>query len=316
MKIAVIIPTFNSKNTIVHTLDSILGQSAGIDEIIIIDNCSKDNTVDILREKFPDITLILNTSNRGASGGYCAGLEYACKKGHDWVWLLDADSLPSRNALAELVAVTGSGGNPGAVASLLIDDNSGLVYQPLYWMDRWVNAMEGNVSAEPFPVDCNAFSGLMVSKEVIRTIGFPREDFFMDIADWEYCLRIRQQFRIIVVPKSRIFHTVGRAKVVPFFWEKNLHKLENDNIIIQKDKRILLITHPAWRYYYRVRNDIFISFHEFRTLSAAIFGLVRFIKICSGIIIYEDNKINKLAMSFLGLSHGVKKKLGITVKPG
>jgi rhamnopyranosyl-N-acetylglucosaminyl-diphospho-decaprenol beta-1,3/1,4-galactofuranosyltransferase len=317
MKLAVIIPTFNSEKTITGTLDSLLNQTVKIDEIVIIDNCSTDKGVIIAIEKLPYVTLIQNLSNYGAAGGYCIGLEYAYKKKFDWVWLIDADSYPAIDAFEELLKFiydSGPKNDIGAVASLLIDIQSNLIYQPLYWRNKWVEAIE-SISMDPVSVDCVAFSGLLVNKNVIEKIGYPRKDFFMDIADWEYCLRIRNQYKIFTIPKSKVFHSVGNGKVVHFFYRKKLKKLEEDKIKIYLDRKILLISHSSWRYYYRVRNDIYVSFHEFRSLSAMFFASIRYLKICMGVVIYEDKKINKLINCLLGLIHGINGRLGIIVKP-
>ena len=71
-KVSIYIPVYNSEKTIEFTINSILNQSHKFDEIIIIDDFSKDNTLDIVNQ-FNEIKLIKNSSNRGL--GYCRNQE-------------------------------------------------------------------------------------------------------------------------------------------------------------------------------------------------------------------------------------------------
>lgn len=67
MKTSVAICTYNGEKYIKNQIDSILNQSIAVDEIIICDDCSNDNTLDILKEyqkKFPDlIKIFVNETN-------------------------------------------------------------------------------------------------------------------------------------------------------------------------------------------------------------------------------------------------------------
>ena len=51
--ISVVIPTFNRQNTITYCLDSVLAQTYKDLEVIVVDDCSRDNTVSIVRS-YPD----------------------------------------------------------------------------------------------------------------------------------------------------------------------------------------------------------------------------------------------------------------------
>ena len=52
MKLSIIIPNFNSENTILKTLDSIYSQNLKDFEVIVIDNASTDNSLDLI-SKYP-----------------------------------------------------------------------------------------------------------------------------------------------------------------------------------------------------------------------------------------------------------------------
>lgn len=67
-KVSVITPTFNDENFIVETINSVLNQTYQNIELIIVDDCSSDKSVEIIKG-FSDsrIKLICNDKNRGAA---------------------------------------------------------------------------------------------------------------------------------------------------------------------------------------------------------------------------------------------------------
>ena len=66
--VTVIIPTFRSENVIIRALNSVLNQTSQPSEIIVIDDASDDQTVNIVREfakSCPKLQLLVNTKNEG-----------------------------------------------------------------------------------------------------------------------------------------------------------------------------------------------------------------------------------------------------------
>ena len=56
----------------------------------------------MIRGEFPDVLVNTMPKNVGSSGGYRAGIEWAMQHDFDWIWTLDDDSIPHRDALANL----------------------------------------------------------------------------------------------------------------------------------------------------------------------------------------------------------------------
>jgi glycosyltransferase involved in cell wall biosynthesis len=93
--IAVVIPTYNRANTIVASIESVLSQSYPINEILIVDDHSTDDTIKQL-DKFKDDIIILHTKNRlGAQAARNIGIKAAKS---EWIAFLDSDDewLPNK----------------------------------------------------------------------------------------------------------------------------------------------------------------------------------------------------------------------------
>jgi glycosyltransferase involved in cell wall biosynthesis len=90
MKITVVIPLFNKKDTIRKTLDSILNQTSLPEEVIVVNDGSTDGSESVVESlKLPFVRLI-NQLNAGVSSARNKGLNEA--KG-DWIAFLDADDI-------------------------------------------------------------------------------------------------------------------------------------------------------------------------------------------------------------------------------
>lgn len=71
--VSVVIPCFNGEGTIRRGIESIFGQTHPNIEIIVVDDCSKDSTAEILRSFGDRIRPIFHPKNRGTAGAYNTG---------------------------------------------------------------------------------------------------------------------------------------------------------------------------------------------------------------------------------------------------
>ncbi len=85
--ISVVIPTFNRRQTIGRSIDSVLNQTLFPSEIIVVDDGSTDGTSDYIQSNFPSIRL-LQQPNKGVSAARNKGVRCADA---NWIALLDSD---------------------------------------------------------------------------------------------------------------------------------------------------------------------------------------------------------------------------------
>src|ERR1051325_3624733 len=89
--VTVAIPNYNHGRYIADALQSVLSQSLPPHEVIVIDDCSKDDSVDVVNgfvREHPNVRLIRNEVNRGVFYGVARALEEATG---DYFYLLAAD---------------------------------------------------------------------------------------------------------------------------------------------------------------------------------------------------------------------------------
>ncbi len=99
-EITAIVPVFNRERTVKRAIDSILSQSYMPEEIIAVDDCSNDNTREILEGYGDKITRVYLTGNSGPSGARNRGIE---KARTDWIAFLDSDDRWEKDKLKKQV---------------------------------------------------------------------------------------------------------------------------------------------------------------------------------------------------------------------
>ncbi|MEC4885923.1 MAG: glycosyltransferase family 2 protein [Scytonema sp. PMC 1070.18] len=103
MKVSVLINNYNYQNYVLDAINSVLKQSFLVDEIIVVDDTSTDNSVEILKENFSNhekIKLVLKEKNQGQLSSFHEG--FFASQG-DIICFLDADDLYKENYIQEIV---------------------------------------------------------------------------------------------------------------------------------------------------------------------------------------------------------------------
>ena len=193
MRVLAHIHTFNDADIIEGTLDAVRHQTQPPDAILIVDNASTDGTVN---RTFPEqVSVIRNAANLGTSGAVRIGFEHALERGFDWIWILDADSVPEPEALARLLELYAGWPSSvqeetGFVACLPLDQSDG---QPLHGR---LFTRYGRVVVTPAPEQrhymCHVtiWSGCLYRLAAVRRIGLPNADYVLDRGELEYAYRV------------------------------------------------------------------------------------------------------------------------------
>ncbi len=114
MKISVAMATYNGAEYIIEQLDSILNQTIKVDEVIICDDCSKDDTAVVVKKYIADHELDeswdfrVNEHNLGYASNFVKALR---KTTGDMIFFCDQDDIWVNNRIEKMVSVMEK--NPG-----------------------------------------------------------------------------------------------------------------------------------------------------------------------------------------------------------
>ncbi len=212
-KVSVIIVNWNGKSLLKDCLGSLAAQTAKEIEIILVDNGSKDGSVDYVREQYPDVKLISLPENLGFAGGNNAGIRAA--KG-DYIALLNNDTKTDPYWIENLLsAAESSPQSTGMWASKILSyenteilDNVGLLLYP-DGLGRGKGRLEKDQGQydQPgealFPSGCAGF----YRSEMLNEIGLFDEEFFAYADDVDIGLRARLAgWGCQYVPSAKVYH--------------------------------------------------------------------------------------------------------------
>lgn len=187
-KISVIMGIYNCAQTIEEALDCILGQSYTNWEVIMCDDCSKDNTVEVANryvkfypEKF---VLLRNNKNRGLNYTLNKCLKVATG---DYIARMDGDDLCVKDRFAKEVAILNQNPEIAIVSTdMLFFDEGGI------WGSTHVKALptkENFLKGTPF---CHA--ACMVRKEAYMAVGgYSISNWLMRVEDYHLWVKMYEK---------------------------------------------------------------------------------------------------------------------------
>lgn len=270
MKLSIIIVLYNSRDVIETTLDAVFASTASFPfEVIIVDNASPDDSVEIIKHKYltrPEIAaktkLILNAQNDGFGIGNNIGMKEAIG---DYILLLNSDTKVDPDNFQTMVDFMESRSDVGAATCKLIMangeiDNASRRSEPnlvrsffrLFGLQKIApklfggyNMMHKNPNEESELESCSGAYLLMSRAAYEKTNGFD-ERYFMYAEDLDLCREIREAgLKIWWYPKTECVHYRGQsAKKTP---QKMLHAFYNAMWIYYKkwySKKYFYLTDP------------------------------------------------------------------------
>ena len=119
MKLSVIIVNYNVQHFLEQALISVLDACSNIEaEIFVVDNHSKDDSIKMLKEKFPSVILIPNNQNVGFSR---ANNQAILRSQGEFVLLLNPDTLVAEDTFIKCIEFMASHPEAGAMGVKMID---------------------------------------------------------------------------------------------------------------------------------------------------------------------------------------------------
>lgn len=204
--VSVVMVTYNSAAVVEAGLNAALADPA-VAVCYVVDNASKDNTVSLIREKFPQVHILENTENHGFGAANNRALEQVTTK---YALLLNPDAVPQPGAISGLVKMAEKYPQAGIVAPLIRSPEGEFetsfkrnVFHREKHRAPWL-CPEGEVSVE-------FVSGAvcLLRMECFRQ-GFFDPAIFFYYEDDDLCLRTRAAGHdIVVTPNACFTHLKG-----------------------------------------------------------------------------------------------------------
>lgn len=220
--VAVVILNYNGKKFLEKFLPIVIEHSSNVAEVVVADNASTDDSVAFMKERFPDIRLILNDSNGGFSTGYNIALrqieaKYYCLLNSDievtpnWiepvVELMDSDSdiaacQPKLLSYYEKEKFEYAGAGGGYIDKYGYPFCRGRVFMHL----ETDNGQYDDIKEVFWATGACMF----VRSDVYHRFGGLDDTFFAHMEEIDFCWRIKNEgFKVMYCPQSKVYHIGG-----------------------------------------------------------------------------------------------------------
>jgi len=247
-KVSIIILNWNGLDDTIECLESLKKITYPSYKVILVDNASERNDVEVLRDKFGDyIQIIENDRNYGFAEGNDIGMRYALKEGTDYILLLNNDTVVDPEFLTELVNVAESHERAGIVGPKFYDYDKPDAIQSCggklnLWTGgfHWIGMHEKDSGQyeKVFEVDNILGAALLAKASMIIEVGMLDPIFFANWEETDWCMRARKRgYKIICNPKAKVWHKISRS--LPLYDSKRIYLILRNNIIfMRKNSRI------------------------------------------------------------------------------
>lgn len=240
-KIAIVILNYNRFGITVDCLNSLREMDYSNYKVILVDNGSANSEGQRLREKFPEIHLIQNETNKGFAAGSNDGINLALVNSFEYVVALNNDCLVEKDWLTKLVNGLKAAGADFGSARIMCYPEKELIYSDgdsllPYGRGAIINhSKEYNGSGETRQIFSPCGAGAIYSRECLETIRIKGNQFFDEIffcffEDIDLAIRLNiKAYKGVCVGDSVIYHLGG--KTYGFFSDFHIFLLEKNGIL-------------------------------------------------------------------------------------
>lgn len=230
MMVSVVIPTYNRRGFLESAIDSVLSQSFREFELIVVDDGSTDDTIDLLR-RYGDSLVFLQQENRGPSAARNLGIEVSCG---DLVAFLDSDDRWHPDKLFIQVEVMAE--EPG----YLISHTGEVWYRngELLRQKKKHEKLPGYIFGRSLSMCMVSMSTVIARRELFNHIGYFDEELPC-CEDYDFWLRSSLRYPFLLVDQPLTFKEGGREDQVSVIYRVGMDRFRIQSIVNLLEKEAL-----------------------------------------------------------------------------
>jgi GT2 family glycosyltransferase len=228
--VSIVIVSWNTRDILRDCLASIFAETRGVRfEVIVVDNASSDDSVEMIRCEFPEVTLIGNCDNRGFAAANNQGIDAAQGR---YVLLLNPDTVVLDGAIDKSVGFADAHPQAAVVGCKVLNSDRTLqrscfmfpsalnLFLLATYLDRLFSRnrffgrdrMSWWDADDSRPVDVVSGCFMLVRRETIDQVGKLDERYFMYGEETDWCYRFTKAgWKVLFTPDAQIIHLGGSS---------------------------------------------------------------------------------------------------------
>ena len=245
-KIAVVILNWNGAKLLEQFLPSVMAYSDEA-KIYVADNASKDNSIAVIKEKFPAVTIIQNDGNYGFATGYNIALDQVEE---EYYALVNSDIEVTKNWLTSILSIFDNQPNIGIIQPKILDYKNKILFEYAgaaggfidqygypYCRGRIFDTIEKDNGQYNDELEIFWASGacFFIRKEIFRKLNGFDDDFFAHQEEIDLCWRaFNFGYKAKYTPDSVVYH-VGGATLNESNPKKTFLNFRNSLLMLTKN---------------------------------------------------------------------------------
>ena len=226
-EISIIIVNWNTRQLLAECLQSLYKTLKGITfEVVVVDNASTDDSLDMLAEAFPSVQVIRNTENVGFPRANNQAMQICCGK---YFLLFNSDAVAMPNSIQTMYNLAENQPKAGMVGAQLINPDGSFQAShtrfPNLWQEfliltglgriilgSWYPSQGPQAEKGSQMVDYVEGACMFVRAEAYRQVGGMDEGYFMYAEEVDWCYQLRQGgWQVWYHPEARVIHHGGAS---------------------------------------------------------------------------------------------------------
>jgi GT2 family glycosyltransferase len=241
VKVYIVIVTYNAEKWIRNCINSI-NESTVKSSVVIVDNNSSDNTVDIISKEYSSCTLIKNNANKGFGYANNKGIRFSLENGADYLVLLNQDAKLQTKALEHLLYFSAKYPEYGILTPMTysyngLDLDAHLLYETFRYNLTLASDIFFDRAAEVYDVSLRPAAIWLIKKEALLDAGLFDPLFFMYREDDDLWNRfIAKDWKVGFFPRAVAYHHTASSggytlqKRIWYAYGDMLIGLKNNNL--------------------------------------------------------------------------------------
>jgi GT2 family glycosyltransferase len=233
-RVAIVIVSYNTRKLVRRCLESLQAWPPRTPlDVIVVDNASRDGSVEMLQSEFPAVRVVANRRNLGYSAAVNIGIEASSA---DYVLVLNPDIVIREGAIDRMVEFMDANPEAGIAAAKLVNTDGSLQYSCRSFYTPMTLLMRRTPLGKLFPdsrivrrhlmldydhaapriVDWVIGACMLARRAAIEAVGGMDERFFLYFEDVDWCFRMsRQGWKVWYLPQAEMVHEHRRESARP-----------------------------------------------------------------------------------------------------
>lgn len=217
-KVGIVLVNYNGENFQYDCIKTIKDMNYKNYEIIIVDNDSKDDSIKIVKENFPDVIIIETSENNGVAKGNNIGIREAIKRNCEYILLLNNDTEVDVDMLTQLLKKASE--NTMVTCKMYYYKPSNMIWcagGKLNWSrGTTIHFGEGEIDNGQFDdgkyIEYTPTCCLLIHKNIFQKVGLMDEKYFMYYDDTDFLVRCNNKgIKTWYEPNAKLWHKVSSS---------------------------------------------------------------------------------------------------------